>query len=135
MKAHGLARIGRDVEIRYTNSGEAVANISLAFTYGKKGDDGKRPTQWIDASLWGKRAESIAPYLKKGGQIVAYLEDVHSQTYTKPDGTQSTKVVGRLADLELISSSEPVVEVKPKPKLVAKDTGSGFDDLPDDVPF
>jgi len=135
MKAHGLARIGRDVEIRYTNSGEAVANISLAFTYGKKGDDGKRPTQWIDASLWGKRAESIAPYLKKGGQIVAYLEDVHSQTYTKPDGTPSTKVVGRLADLELISSSEPVVEVKPKPKLVAKDTGSGFDDLPDDVPF
>jgi single-strand DNA-binding protein len=41
-----------------------VANVSLAFTYGKKGDDGKRPTQWVDASLWGQRAESLAPYIK-----------------------------------------------------------------------
>ena len=67
MKANGLARIGKDAEVRFTPSGAAVANVSLAFTYGKKGDDGKRPTQWVDASLWGQRAESLAPYIKKGG--------------------------------------------------------------------
>ena len=41
----GLARIGKDAELRYTASNEPVANLSLAFNYGRKGDDGKRPTQ------------------------------------------------------------------------------------------
>ena len=63
MKANGLARIGKDAEVRFTPGGTAVANVSLAFTYGKKSDDGKRPTQWVDASLWGQRAESLAPYI------------------------------------------------------------------------
>lgn len=36
MKANGLARIGKDAEVRYTPGGAAVANVSLAFTYGKK---------------------------------------------------------------------------------------------------
>lgn len=42
MKSFGLARIGRDVEVRYTAGGDAVASLSLAFTYVRKGEDGKR---------------------------------------------------------------------------------------------
>lgn len=135
MKAHGLARIGRDVELRYTNSGEPVASLSLAFTYGKKGSDGKRPTQWVEGVLWGKRAESLAPYLRKGGQIVAYLEDVHLQTFQKSDGSPASKLTGRISDLELIGGGEAAPAPAParaaaKPKANA----SGFDDF-DDVPF
>jgi single-strand DNA-binding protein len=138
MKANGLARIGKDAEVRYTPGGAAVANVSLAFTYGKKGDDGKRPTQWVDASLWGQRAESLAPYIKKGGQIVAYLEDVSIQTYVKGDGTQATKMVARLVDLEFVSggeqaSSQP--KPQPKPQPAQQSQGSGFDDMDDDIPF
>ena len=138
MKANGLARIGRDAEIRYTPGGAAVANVSLAFTYGKKGDDGKRPTQWVDASLWGQRAESLAPYIKKGGQIVAYLEDVSIQTYVKGDGTQATKMVARLVDLEFVSggeqaSSQP--KPQPRPQAAPQSQGSGFDDFDSDIPF
>lgn len=138
MKANGLAHIGKDAEVRYTPGGAAVANVSLAFTYGKKGDDGKRPTQWVDASLWGQRAESLAPYIKKGGQIVAYLEDVSIQTFTKGDGTQATKMVARLVDLEFVSggeqaSSQP--KPQPKPQAAPQSHGSGFDDMDDDIPF
>jgi len=138
MKANGLARIGKDAEVRYTPGGAAVANVSLAFTYGKKGDDGKRPTQWVDASLWGQRAESLAPYIKKGGQIVAYLEDVSIQTFTKGDGTQATKMVARLVDLEFVSggeqtSSQP--KPQPKPQAAPQSQGSGFDDFDSDIPF
>jgi single-strand DNA-binding protein len=138
MKANGLARIGKDAEVRYTPGGAAVANVSLAFTYGKKGDDGKRPTQWVDASLWGQRAESLAPYIKKGGQIVAYLEDVSIQTFTKGDGTQATKMVARLVDLEFVSSGEQVSsqpKPQPKPQAAPQSHGSGFDDMDDDIPF
>ena len=138
MKAQGLARIGKDAELRYTTGGEPVANVSLAFTFGKKGDDGKRPTQWVDASIWGKRAESMAPYLLKGKQIVAYLEDVHMQTYTKGDGTTNTKMVARLADLEFVSDgSDHKPTQKPQSAQQSKPQGSGFDDMDNDldIPF
>jgi single-strand DNA-binding protein len=138
MKANGLARIGKDAEVRFTPGGTAVANVSLAFTYGKKGDDGKRPTQWVDASLWGQRVESIAPYLTKGKQIVAYLEDVHIQTYTKGDGTQASKMAARIADLEFVAGGEQAESQprqQPKPQAAPQSQGSGFDDMGDDIPF
>jgi single-strand DNA-binding protein len=138
MKANGLARIGKDAEVRYTPGGAAVANVSLAFTYGKKGDDGKRPTQWVDASLWGPRVESLAPYLTKGKQIVAYLEDVHIQTYTKGDGTQASKMAARIADLEFVAGGEQAESQprqQPKPQAASQSQGSGFDDMSDDIPF
>ena len=132
MKAQGLARIGKDAEVRFTPGGTAVANVSLAFTYGKKGEDGKRPTQWVDASIWGQRAEPMAPYLLKGKQIVAYLEDVHLQTYTKGDGTQNTKMVARLADLEFVSdNSDHKPTQKPQSAPQSKPQGSGFEDFED----
>lgn len=139
MKASGLARIGKDAELRYTQGGEPVANVSLAFTYGKKGEDGKRPTQWVDASIWGKRAESMGAYLLKGKQIVAYLEDVHLQTYTKGDGTSNTKMVARLADLEFVSdgsdhkpTQKPQNEAQSRPAPAPQ--GSWFDDF-DEIDF
>lgn len=140
MKAQGLARIGKDAEVRFTPSGTAVANVSLAFTYGKKGEDGKRPTQWVDASIWGQRAEPMASYLLKGKQIVAYLEDVHLQTYTKGDGTQNTKMVARLADLEFVSDNsdhKPTQKPQsaPQSRPAPAPQGSGFDDMDDDIPF
>ena len=113
-----------------------MANVSLAFTYGKKGDDGKRPTQWVDASLWGQRVESLAPYLTKGKQIVAYLEDVHIQTYIKGDGAQASKMAARIADLEFVAGGEQAEsQPKPQPKPAPAQADSGFDDFPDDVPF
>lgn len=136
MKSHGLARIGRDAELRFTPGGAAVANVSLAFTYGKRGDNGSRLTQWVDASLWGQRAESITPHLQKGKQIVAYLEDVHLQTFTKGDGTSVAKMVARLTDLEFVSDGSDTgqrSESKPQP-APAKKT-AGFDGLDDDIPF
>jgi len=141
MKANGLARIGKDAEVRYTPGGAAVANVSLAFTYGKKGDDGKRPTQWVDASLWGQRVESLAPYLTKGKQIVAYLEDVHIQTYTKGDGTQASKMAARIADLEFVAGGEQAEPRQAAPQRqqerqpAPQSQGSGFDDMDDDIPF
>ena len=50
-KMIGMMRLGRDAELRYTPNNEPVTNLSLAYTHGKAGQDGKRPTQWIDATL------------------------------------------------------------------------------------
>ena len=140
MRAMGLARIGKDAEIRHIPSGDAVVNLSLAFSYGKKGGDGNRPTQWVEGALFGKRAESLAPYLLKGGLVVAYLDDVHIEAYQGKTG-EGHKLVGRISDIELAGSKDQQSQAaKPPPNIPAKTTppkssSSNFDDLDSDIPF
>lgn len=142
MKSFGLARIGRDVELRRTAGGDAVISLSLAFSYGRKGEDGKRPTQWVDAALWGKRAESLAPYLVKGGLVAVALEEVHIETYTTRDGVIGSKLAARVLDIELAGGGErnalqqaPTTRAAPTPAPKPAPAGSGFEDMDDDIPF
>jgi len=96
----GLATLGRDAEVRHTAQGDPVASLSLAFTYGKKGTDGKRPTQWVDGSLWGPRAEALQPYLLKGTRVYVVLDDAHIEAFQRQDGSQGVKLAGRVSVIE-----------------------------------
>jgi single-strand DNA-binding protein len=132
-------RITRDAEVRFLPSGEPVANVSMAYSYGTKKDErGYLPSQFIECGLWGKRAETLAPYLTKGQTIVAYVSDVHIETFNKQDGTPGYKLAGRLSDLEFAGGpkeegqSTPATQrPAPRPQQPAS---SGFDD-DIDVPF
>ncbi len=105
MKSSGLFRVGRDAELRYLPNGDAVSNVSLAFNYGKKGEDGSRPTQWIEGSIFGKRAETLAPMLLKGSQHCFFLSDCHLETYEGKNGA-GTKMVGRIDDVQLTARQD-----------------------------
>ena len=137
MKAFGLARLGRDAEIRTTSNGEQVATLALAFSYGRKGSDGKRPTHWVDGALWGKRAEALAPYLLKGGLVSVSLEDVHVETFDGKNGP-GHKLAARVVDVELAGGGErtaaPAHAPRPAPRPPAS-ASSGFDGMDDDIPF
>lgn len=137
MKAFGLARLGRDAEIRTTSNGEQVATLALAFSYGRKGSDGKRPTQWVDGALWGKRAEALAPYLLKGGLVSVSLEDVHVETFEGKNGT-GHKLAARVVDVELAGGGERTAAPAPAPRPAPRppaSASSGFDGMDDDIPF
>lgn len=69
-----VGRLGKDPEIRYTPSGMAMVNFSLATDESRKDAEGNRQsiTEWHNIVLWGKQAEVAAEYLKKGKLI--YLE-------------------------------------------------------------
>lgn len=103
-KMYGLARIGRDAELRFTPSGEAVANLSLAFSYGKK-ENGNRSTQWVDGSLWGRRAEALAQYLTKGTMVMVTLDDVHIEEFQGKNGP-GHKLAGRIEGVEFAGGSQ-----------------------------
>lgn len=137
MNAYGLARIGRDAEVRFLDGGDAVINLSLAFSYGKKGHDGKRQTQWLDASMFGKRAEALAPHLTKGASVMANLSDVHIETYTMRDNTTGSKLVGRITDIEFAGPAPQRQEAPPPPpKPKPAPAPSGFDGMDDEsIPF
>ena len=136
----GLARIGRDAEIRHTGSGDAVCNISLAFNYGKKCSDGKRPTQWVEASLWGQRAEALAQYLTKGTAVDVVLSEPHIETFHGKNG-EGHKLVGRVVEIELAGggqrgeSNGSAPASRPAPAPAQQQSGSAFDDFEDDIPF
>lgn len=95
-----FGRIGRDAELRFTPSGTAVCNIAVAYDYGRKGDDGRKPSQWVDITIWGKQAEGLAPYLLKGKQIYFSARDVRVETYPRRDGGEGFKLTGDLVDIK-----------------------------------
>ena len=141
----GLARLGRDAEVRYTTEGTPVASLSLAFNYGRKGDDGKRPTQWVDGALWGKLAEAISEYLTKGTAVYVLLEDVHIETFKRGDGSPGHKLVARVLSIELAGGGERAAAPAPAPAqrqapptrtpAPASRPATSFDDMDDDIPF
>lgn len=59
-------RIGKDAELRTTGSGQNICNVTVASDQGF-GD--KKTTNWFRVAIWGKRGQSLAPYLLKGGQV------------------------------------------------------------------
>jgi len=61
--------VGKDAELRRTNNGDAVLGFSVAVDQGKDKNGQKRETKWYDASLWGKRAESLQSYIVKGTKL------------------------------------------------------------------
>jgi single-strand DNA-binding protein len=134
----GLYTLGRDAEVRFTASGDAVASLSLAYHYGKKDAEGKQPTQWIEASLWGKRAEAISQYLTKGKEIFAVLDDVHIETYNKKGGGEGFKLAARVSDITFVKSGMQKQEA-PRPaqqasvKPAAQQSAGSDEDW--DVPF
>ena len=64
--------LGRDPEMRYTPSGQAVTNFSLASNRTYTGKDGQRvkETIWFRITVWGKQAESCNNYLQKGSKVL-----------------------------------------------------------------
>lgn len=149
----GIARLGRNAEVRRTTQGEAVANLSLAFTYGRKDQDGKKPTQWVDASLWGQRAELLAAYLIKGTTLCVTLDDVHIEEYQKREGGQGNKLVGRVSNIEFAAkppehqqTSQPAQQnrhgqtapnayAQTRDGYVAPASTASIADMDDDIPF
>lgn len=59
-------RIGRDAELRSTNSGDQVCGFTVAVD-SRQGRD--KVTNWWRVSLWGKRAEALSQYLTKGSNV------------------------------------------------------------------
>jgi len=102
----GVGRLGKDAELRTIPSGTSVANLALAFNFGQKQADGNRQSQWIDCSLWGKQAEVLTQYLKKGNQVSVTASDPHVEEFTRGDGTQGSKMVAMIVNIELISNGQ-----------------------------
>ena len=133
---------GRDAEVRYLPSGQAVLNVNVANNIGF-GD--KQQTLWIRVALFGKRAEgSLKDYLKKGQQVFVSGELTQSE-YRANDGTTKTALELNANIIDLIGkrseASQPQQNYQPSGvrEHAPVRQGASHDnfDVPydDDIPF
>lgn len=137
-----VGNLGRDPEMRYMPSGDAIANIAVATSYKSKNKDTgevKESTEWHRISFFGKLAEIVGQYLKKGSSV--YVEGrLQTRKYTDKDGVEkyATEIIAETMQMlggrpEGSQSAPPQQrQAAPAPRP-APSKSSGFDD--DDIPF
>lgn len=90
-----VGNLGRDPEMRYTPSGQAVTSFSVATSRQYTGSDGQKvkETIWFRVSAWGKQAETCNQYLRKGSKVLVEGRLVPDPTsggprvFTRQDGS------------------------------------------------
>ncbi|QHS09010.1 single-stranded DNA-binding protein [Sinimarinibacterium sp. NLF-5-8] len=98
-KTTGVFTIGQDVELKSSKAGNSYAIVSMATRTGQNGDE----TTWYRVSMFGKRAESLAPHLTKGVRVLAELVDVKASAYTNKNGEVAASLEAKLDGIEFIS--------------------------------
>lgn len=117
-----LGNLTRDPEVRYTPSGQAVANFGVATNRRWKNPTGEmqEATEFHDVVAWGKLAEQISQMIKKGSPV--YVEGrLQTRSWEAPDGTKRyrTEIVAQVISAlgpRPVGATEPEVpNIEPVP--------------------
>jgi len=131
-----VGNLGRDPEMRYTPSGQAVTNFNVATSRRYTTSDGNQvdETTWFRVSTWGKLAELCNQYLKKGkkvlvdGRLNPDKDTGAPRVYTRQDGTSGASYEITADQVRFLTPrSEEGAEYSP-------DSASGVSE-PEDIPF
>ena len=159
-----LGNCGRDPEIRYLPSGQAVANVSVATSSRRKDKntgESIEDTQWHRVTFYDRLAEIVGEYVKKGQPI--YVEGrLKYGKYTDQAGVERNTVDIIATEMQLLGkregmggpggdegsaggggysrpapASRPAAPASTAPRQAPVPTNptSGFDDMDDDIPF
>jgi len=154
-KAILIGRLGQDPEVRYMPNGDAAANVSIATSdrwKDKASGEMKEATEWHRVSFFGRLAEIVGEYLKKGSLV--YVEgQIRTRKWQDKDGNDRYTTEIRAGEMRMLGSkkdSEGGQQSGPEsaparqaaaPKAAApkadpaKKPAGKFDDMEDDIPF
>lgn len=133
-----IGNLGKDPELRYTTSGKAVANFSLATSESWKDADGntQEKTEWHNIVAWQKLAEICGEWLKKGKKV--YIEGrIQTRSYDDKNTGQKRYITEIVADNMLMldggGAKTAASSESPDAGSVAEPPASGSSDT--DLPF
>ncbi|MDP3616820.1 MAG: single-stranded DNA-binding protein, partial [Rhodoferax sp.] len=153
-----VGNLGRDPEMRYLPSGDPVANVTIATSSKYKSKTGEmvEETEWHRVTFFGKLAEIVGQYLKKGRSV--YVEGrIKTRKYTDKDGVEkyATDIIAN--EMQMLGSREgmggpsgddegsggeysrpapasrPAPSAAQRPAAAPSKPSSGFDDMDDDI--
>lgn len=142
-----VGNLGKDVELRYTPGGDAVANLTVATSESwkdKNSGEKKEQTEWHRCSCFGKLAEICGQYLKKGAQV--YIEgSLRTRKWTDKEGQDRYTTEIRMDQMKMLGSKPDGHQNAPdqngeyqpadKPQRNSQGAKPSFDDLGDNIPF
>ena len=151
-----IGRLTRDIDLKYTTTGTAIAAVSLASNRSvKKQDNWETEVSYFDANIYGRMAENLKPYLIKGKMIL--IAGRLKQDRWEKDGQKFSRIKIEVEEVQLLggNSSEspnnsnekvqpqfsaiPQIQTIPQqaePVTSAPDPSLfNNDDFPDDIPF
>lgn len=128
-----IGRLGKDPELRYSASGDAIANFSIACGYKGKEKEG---TEWIRITAFGKLAGICGDYLRKGSQV--YIAGrMTTRKWQNKDGVDqyTTEVIADQMQMLGGKSEQSAPPASPKQDAYRNIKEGNIADLEDDVPF
>lgn len=142
-----LGNLGRDPEMRYMPSGDAMATVSVATTDNwkdKATGEKKETTEWHRVTFFGKLAEIAGQYLKKGSSV--YVEgSLRTRKYTDKDGIEkyatdiradSMQMLGGKSDSAGTNNVSPHQVAPTQSQQPVSRPAPRFEDMEnDDIPF
>ena len=131
-----VGNLGRDPEMRFTPSGQAVTNFSVAVNDGYTNNQGEKidRTIWIRVSTWGKQAENCNQYLKKGrkvlveGRLVPDASTGGPRVWTRQDGSPT-------ASFEVSAMTVRFLSSRGEGEPAAPGESTDQAEEPDNIPF
>jgi len=132
-----IGNLGKDPEVRYTPSGQAVASFNLATSekFKNKNGEWEERTEWHRITLWARLAEIAGEYLSKGKTV--YIEGrLQTRKWQDNSGNEryTTEIVGeKMQMLSPKGEGRRSADVTSEPA-----TGGGYEEPPfqdDDIPF
>jgi single-strand DNA-binding protein len=146
-----VGNCGRDPEIRYLPSGQAVANVSVATSSRRKDKNSGEmieDTQWHRVTFYDRLAEIAGEYVKKGRPIYVEGRLKYGTYVDKTTGVEKNTVDIIATEMQLLGGREGMgggdegggggggySRPAPAPAPAAARPASGFDDMDDDIPF
>lgn len=120
-----LVRIGKDAELKQSNSGKSFLSLSVVYDIGY-GEN--KQSQWMSLVMFGAQAEKLAQHLTKGKQIVIRADELRTEVYQ-----EKAYLKGMLLSVEFVSSGKQ--EGQQDAHNTQKSNGYQRQDLDDDLPF
>jgi len=100
-----VGRLTKDAELKFTNSGTAVAELGIAVNESvKRGDVWEDEASFFNCQLWGKRAESLAQYLTKGTRIA--IDGRLKQSRWEVEGQKRSSVGIKIGSIQLLGDGK-----------------------------
>ncbi len=131
-----IGNLGKDPEVRYLDSGVAVANFSLATTESYKNKEGERvsQTEWHNSVLWRGLAEVAEKWLKKGSSVYIEGKIRHRKWEDKEGNTRyTTEILGD--NMTMLGKKDDNSSDAPESTVTTAEESVPEAEKGDDLPF
>jgi single-strand DNA-binding protein len=117
-----IGRLGKEPEMKYLQSGDAVANFSIAVGWKSKDKEG---AEWVNITAFGKLGEVCGQYLHKGSQVFVQGR-FKTDKYTDKNGVEKYSTKIQADKIQFLGKNEAADAIAPVTQAPAEDN---------DIPF